>query len=113
MRDDRVYLRHLLEAIDLITAYTARGREQFFADSMVRDAVLRNLEIIGEAVKNLSLDKRASHPEVPWSQIAGLRDVLIHQYFGVDLVLIWEIVQNRLPALRRTTERLLDEDPAS
>jgi uncharacterized protein with HEPN domain len=74
---------------------------------MVRDAVLRNLEIVGEAVKNVSsaLRNRSSH--VPWQQVAGLRDVLIHQYFGVDLDLVWEIVEHRLSALKQPIRNLI------
>lgn len=109
MRDDRVYLRHIREAIQLIEAYTRRGRDAFLSDSMVRDAVLRNLEVIGEAVKNLSPDIRARRAGVPWQQIAGLRDVLIHQYFGVDLELAWEIVEIRLPELKGDVDTLLGE----
>jgi uncharacterized protein with HEPN domain len=75
----------------------------------VRDAVLRNLEVIGEAAKNLSREIRSRRSDVPWRQIAALRDVLIHQYFGVDLNLVWEIVEGRLPALKRDVEALLSE----
>ena len=80
MKDDRVYLR-----------------DAFLSDPMIRDAVLHNLQIIGEAVKNLSEPLRLNHPEVPWRRIAGLRDVLVHQYFGVSAPLVWEIVEAELP----------------
>ncbi len=110
MRDDLLYLRHVLEAIDLIESYTESGRDGFRAEPMVRDAVLRNLEIIGEAVKNVSRELRARSGHVPWQQIAGLRDVLIHQYFGVDLDLVWEIVEQRLPTLKRVIRDLLEAE---
>jgi len=109
MRDDAVYLRHILDAIHSIAEYTAGGREQFLRHKMAQDAVVRNLEIIGEAVKNLSPGLRTRHPSVPWQQIAGLRDVLIHQYFGVNLDLVWQVVEHRLPELGRQVERLLEE----
>lgn len=109
MRDDGVYLRHILDAIRSIAEYTDGGREQFFRQRMIQDAVVRNLEIIGEAVKNLSLSLRSSHPAVPWQQIAGFRDVLIHQYFGVNLDLVWQVVEQRLPGLREQVERLVEE----
>lgn len=107
MKDDRVYLLHIRDSIVRIEAYTARGRDAFFAETMVQDAVIRNLEIIGEAVKNLSADLRAGHPEVPWPRIAGMRDVLIHDYFGVRLETVWNAVALRLPALKRQVEVLL------
>lgn len=107
MRDDRVYLGHILDAIGLIESYTRSGREEFFTNPLVRDAVLRNLEVIGEAVKNLADAVRARAPQVPWRRIAGLRDVLVHQYFGVSLPLVWEVVEQDLPELRRQVEALL------
>jgi uncharacterized protein with HEPN domain len=109
MRDDQVYLRHIRDAIDSILEYTAGGQEQFSRNKMMQDAVVRNLEIIGEAVKNLSSGLRTRHPTVPWQQIAGLRDVLIHQYFGVNLELVWQVVEQRLPELRRLVVRLIEE----
>jgi len=85
VRDERVYLLHALDAIDAIIEYTADGRDGFFADRKTRDAVVRNVEIIGQAGKGLSEDGRALEPPVPWRQIAGMRDKLIREYFGVDL----------------------------
>jgi uncharacterized protein with HEPN domain len=76
---------------------------------MIRDAVIRNLEVIGEAVKNISDELRHRCPSVPWQRVAGLRDVLIHQYFGVNPELVWQITQHRLPELKQEVERLLDE----
>jgi uncharacterized protein with HEPN domain len=75
MKDDAVYLRHILDAVAKVEHYTAGGRDAFFADPMIQDAVLRNLEIIGEAVRNLSPDLRRRHPEVPWRSITALRNV--------------------------------------
>lgn len=74
---------------------------------MVQDAVIRNLEVIGEAVKKLSSDLRAQYPEIPWSRIAGMRDVLIHEYFGVRVETVWGAVENRLPELKRHVDALL------
>jgi len=111
-RDD-VYLRHILEALDRISAYTeegrAGGRERFMADQMVQDATVRNLEIIGEATKRLSTEFRASHPDIPWTSMAGMRDVLIHDYMGVDLGIVWEVVENRLIPLRIVISGIIDE----
>ena len=107
MKDDLVYLRHIIDAIMDIDAYTVGGREEFFAAKMIQDAVIRNLEIIGEAVKNLSPAFCSEHPDIPWKQIAGLRDVLIHHYFGVDLDSVWLVVKRRLPGLLQRLESLL------
>jgi uncharacterized protein with HEPN domain len=107
MKDDLVYLRHIVDSIKDIEIYTVGGREEFFATKMIQDAVIRNLEIIGEAVKNLSPSFRGKHPDVPWKQISGLRDVLIHHYFGVDIDSVWLVVECRLPGLLQRLEALL------
>lgn len=75
---------------------------------MVQDAVIRNLEVIGEAVKNLSSDLRRRHPAIPWRGITALRNVLIHEYFGVDLEIVWRVVSRRLPTLKRSVLKLLE-----
>ena len=112
MRDERAYLLHVLDAIDAILEYTADGRDAFFADRKTQDAVIRNVEIIGQAVKGLSDRTRALQPDVPWRQIAGMRDKLIHEYFGVDLALVWDVVERELPALRPQVEALIERLPA-
>jgi len=84
MKDDSVYLRHILDAIVRIESYIAVGREAFMSTPHWQDAVIRQLEIIGEATKRTSEALRSHHPEVPWRRIAGLRDVLIHDYMGVS-----------------------------
>jgi uncharacterized protein with HEPN domain len=106
-KDPRVYLAHILECAQKIERFTADGRERFLQDVMVQDAVLRNFEIIGEAAKRLDDAYRSAHPEVPWRALAGLRDVLIHQYEGVDLEKVWAIVEKELPALRQAIAGLL------
>ncbi len=109
-RDPAVFLRHIVESIEIIESYTdGMGEEEFLRTLWVQDAVVRRLEIIGEAVKNLPMQFRATRPEVPWKQIAGLRDVLIHRYFGVDLELTWEVVRESLPVLKKNVERYLAE----
>ena len=109
MKDDQVFLRHIADAIAKIESYVAVGRETFMAESHWQDAVVRQLEIIGEATKHLSGGLRASHPEVPWRRIAGFRDVLVHDYMGVDLVAVWEVTQRSLPELKQQIEQILTE----
>ena len=107
-RDYEVSLVDLLEAAGWIETYVAGFTlEQFRADRKTRDAVIRNLEVIGEAVKNVPADIRLRHPLVPWQRIAGLRDILIHEYFGVDEEIIWDIVQNKLPKFTEQVTAIL------
>ena len=107
-RADQEYLLHILDAANLIQKYCqALDEEHFKSNQMLQDAVIRQFEIIGEATKNLSikLKERAAH--IPWKLIAGTRDVLIHQYFGVDLSSIWQYVVLDLPTLKKEVELLL------
>ncbi len=109
MSRDDLYLRHILEALDRIATYTEGGRESFMADQMIQDATVRNLEIIGEATKRLSPEFRSAHPDILWTSMAGMRDVLIHDYMGVDLGIVWEVVENRLVPLRARISEMVDE----
>lgn len=108
MTPDEVYLRHILDALDRIAAYTKSGRKEFMEDPMIQDATVRNLEIVGEATKNISREFRDRHPEVSWARMAGMRDVLIHNYMGVDLVIVWDVVENRVSSLRSQIFSLLE-----
>ena len=109
MKDDRVYLGHILEAIQDIQQYASAGRDAFMTDRMRQDALIRKLEVIGEAVKKLSENAKQRRPEIPWRRIAGMRDRLTHDYFGVDLALVWVAVERELPHLKAAVERLLAE----
>jgi len=101
-RDFEVYLEDIRQAISKIQNYTAGlTRDAFDQDDRTIDAVIRNLEIIGEAAKMLPESVRASYPTVEWKKIAGLRDILAHQYFEVDLDIIWDVLRNKLPELDR------------
>jgi len=107
MKDDRLYLIHILECLERIQSYTAGGKDAFLASSLQQDAVMCNLEIVGEATKHLSRELRRSHEEVPWRRVAGLRDVLIHDYLSVDVQQLWNIVERGLPPLEQRISGML------
>ncbi len=101
-------LKDILEAIDRIQRYVGTmSLAQFLANSEKQDAVIRNLEIVGEAVRNIPPEFREKHDDIAWSQIAGFRDRLIHQYFGVNWTILWDVVQAKLPTLKGQVEGLL------
>lgn len=109
MRDVTERLRDIIEAIEHIERYSSRGRDAFFEDELIQTWVVRHLQIIGEASRAIPDDVRAIAPDLPWPKITGMRHVLVHDYFGIDLVLVWAVVQDQLSALRDGVERLLFE----
>jgi uncharacterized protein with HEPN domain len=114
-RDYRLYLDDILDAVHQIRSYVEGQDEEAFAlDRKTQDAVIRNLEIIGEAAGNLPAEAKESAWEVDWRKITGLRNILIHEYFGINLPIVWDVVQNKLAPLEAACRRLLDlaADPA-
>jgi uncharacterized protein with HEPN domain len=109
VKDDRVYLQHIRDALEDIAGYANAGRDAFFAERMRQDATVRKLQVIGQAVKSLSENAKSRQPHIPRKQIAGLRDKVIHDYFGVNLDIVWAVVEKDLPALRRAVDDLLSE----
>lgn len=109
-KDPRIYLVHMIECIDAIAGYIADlDRDAFSLDGLAQDAVQRRLGIIGEAAKNLPPDFRSAYPDVPWRRMAGMRDKLIHDYFGVDIALVWEVSTSLLPTLKSRLEEISQE----
>ena len=109
-RDFRVYLEDILSAIQKVKSYTSGlSLQDFLLDDKTFDAVVRNLEVIGEAAKHLPDEARKRAPGTDWKKIAGLRDILIHEYFGIDGEIVWDVVQHKLPPLETTVTRMLNE----
>ncbi len=108
MKDDPVFLLQILEFIEKIDTYTQNGKEEFMLTPLIQDAVIRNFEIIGEAVKQVSDQIKKDHAEIHWREIAGFRDVLIHKYMGVDLDAVWNAVEIDLPILREKIMKILE-----
>jgi len=101
-RDEMLYLRHILDAITTVEKYLQGVSESQFNDTqLIQDGVIRQIEIVGEAVRHISKDIRNTYPEVPWQDIAGMRDKLIHDYFGVDIEKVWLTAQEDLPVFKK------------
>ena len=107
-RDYKVYLDDILTAARKVRRFSeGKTRDSLASDEKTFDAVVRNLEIIGEAIKKVPDEVRNAHPEVEWQKIAGLRDILIHEYFGIDLEIIWDVIQNKIPDLEMQIKKTL------
>jgi uncharacterized protein with HEPN domain len=109
MSRDKRYLSDILECIVQIEEYTIGGKETFMGSRLIQDATIRNFEIMGEATKRLSEELRTTHSNVPWKQMAGFRDVLIHDYLRVDRDEVWDVVASNLPDLRVRIKHILQE----
>ena len=109
MRDDRERLIDILEAIGQIEKYAVNGFEAFFQNELIQVWFTRHLQIIGEAARSLSSDLTDKYPGLPWGEIVGLRNVLVHNYFEIDQEVVWGIVQNDLPPLKKQVETILHD----
>jgi len=110
LKGDKARLLHILDAISEIEEYTKGfDFEQFFRVSMARFASIKQLEIIGEAANHVSIEVLEKYPEIEWRRIIALRNILIHEYFGVDAKIVWDILQQDLPGLKKTVELILKE----
>lgn len=109
-KDILIFLDHILESIDLIDEYTEEATEEKFVNSpQLHDAVIRRIEIIGEAIKNIPIDFKDRYPDIPWRAISGMRDILIHEYFGIDLKLTWKVVILKIPELKKQILKISEE----
>jgi uncharacterized protein with HEPN domain len=107
MRDERERLLDIQEAIERIERYTTHGREAFEQDELIQIWVLYHLQIIGEAARALPPEFTAQHPQTPWPRIVGMRNILVHNYFGVDVSIVWSVVERELPLLKQQVASIL------
>ena len=108
--DEMLYLRHMLDAVDTVEEYLQGVDEEKFKNTrLIQDGVIRQIEIIGEAARHISKDIRKTYPEIPWQDVAGMRDKLIHDYFGVDIEKVWDTAKDDLPILRKQVVIILKD----
>jgi len=112
-KDPNVFIGHILDSIHEIENYTKKlTKKEFSISKMAQDAVIRRIEIIGEAVKNLPNDFKTKHKKIPWRDIAGMRDILIHEYFGVNIEVVWKTIKEDIPLLKRQISSLAEQQKA-
>ena len=109
MRDDALYVQHIVDCISRIEGYTAGGKAEFAASTLIQDAVLRNLQIMAESSQRLSDNLKVSHPEIEWREIRAFRNILAHNYLGVDIDQTWEVVERELLGLKARMSIILEE----
>jgi uncharacterized protein with HEPN domain len=110
MKDDTIYLQHILECIRRIEEHVQIGRDGFFASHTLQDAALRNLQTMTEATQRLSDGAKVTQPHIPWQQIAAFRNILVHNYLGIDMEQVWTIIQRDIPPLKQAVMLLLATD---
>ena len=109
MKDDRLYLVHIQDCIDRILQFTSDGKDAFLADRKTQDAVLRNLHTLAESIQRISTGTKLKYPEVPWREISAFRNVVVHDYLGIELEQIWDIIDRDLPILKIQISTICDE----
>jgi uncharacterized protein with HEPN domain len=111
-KEPRVFLLHILNSISRIQSYleTIESEEAFYKNFLVQDAIIRNLQVIGEATKKLNQAIKLKYPEIEWRKIAGMRDKLVHDYFGIDLISVWKVCKDILPNLEKDLIEILNKE---
>jgi uncharacterized protein with HEPN domain len=109
MRNDRERLLDIQEAIESVRKYASRGKDAFKKDELVQTWILHHLQILGEAASRISDDFQEQHPDVPWYKIIGMRNILVHDYFRIDINAVWSVVENDIPVLEQQVKQLLQE----
>ena len=108
MKEEKVYIKHILESIEKLETYIKGvSKEKFKKESLIQDAIIRKIEVIGEASKFISKETKEKNKDIPWKDIAGMRDKLIHAYFGVDLDAIWKTLKEDIPLLKKEIMKLI------
>ncbi len=106
-KDPQVFIDHILECIELVEEYLhGKTVDDFMASTQLQDAIIRRIEIIGEATKNLPQGFKGKHPDIPWKEMAGMRDIIVHEYFGVDIKLTWRVASEDIKGLKAQLEKL-------
>jgi len=110
MKDDKVYLLHMRDSINTIKKFTKNmDKDAFLKDELVQNTVIRQVQIIGEASKNLSKELKRKYKHIPWKEIVGMRNILVHKYFNIDLIAVWKTVKDDIPELENTVLEILNE----
>jgi len=109
VKDDKLYLIHIRECIERVEQYAAGGKDEFLKNTMIQDAVLRNLQTLSESSQRLASELKQAHPETNWRGIAAFRNVLVHGYLGVNIMRVWEIIEDSLPGLKQSVEAMLEQ----
>ena len=110
MRDDKECLLDIKEAIERINKYAVQGREDFEKNELIQNWIIHHLQIIGEAASRLSEDYRKRYHDIPWSKIIGMRNILVHRYFGIDTKIVWAVVEQDLPILKQNIDEMLKDN---
>ncbi len=107
MKKDKVYLLYIKDCIEAVEKNIVGGKEAFLSNRQIRSATLRELQTLAESTLQLSEDLQKNHPEIPWKKMRGFRNILVHNYLGIDFELVWTMIQNDLPGLKKSVEKLI------